>query len=392
MKINSTLSGTQLDGRRRARRRNIPGLIFLFNLYVARRQPVSLVHFVTEQCNARCPHCFIDFEHAPRPDQVLRLDEIAALVDTLGPALFAVYLTGGEPFLRDDLKEVAAIYARKRGLRSLFITTNGFFTDRIMELAENYRRGNYAPELFITISIDDLEQDHDARRGVKGLFGRALDSYRRLEALNDSQVHANIALTVTPANADRAESIYRTLRDDYGVRSVTAIAMRAQGVVQPLAPEVREAVWRGYDRLSKAILDDWQRDAAAGYRKGFLAHLINGKNRLFYSMLRDIYVESRYCSSCPAGALFGVIRANGDVYPCEVLDRKLGNLREYAMDFSALWRARPAQDCHRWIRDHRCHCSYECAWSVNILSHWRYLPRFGYGALRSYLRNGRRHA
>lgn len=364
-------------------------LPFFFNLYVTRRAPVSLVHFITEQCNARCPHCFIDFGHPQGSGQDLRLDEIKKVVDTLGPSLFTVYLTGGEPFLRDDINEIVALYARKKGLKSIFITSNGFFTDRILSVANSHRRMNRGAELFITISIDDLEQKHDTRRGVKELFRRAIDSYKRLDGLRDSRIHANIALTVTPDNAPRAEFIYRSLRNDYKVRSVTAIAMRQQGVVAPMGQAERESVWRGYDCLSKAILEDLKCDAASGYRNGFLAHLINSKNLLFYSMLRDIYLDSRYFSSCPAGSLFGVIRANGDVYPCEVLDRKLGNLRDFAMDFSAVWNARPAQDCRQWIHDQHCHCSYECAWSINILSHWQYLPRLGYEVLHSYWRDRR---
>lgn len=348
--------------------------------------PVSLVHFVTEQCNARCPHCFIDFSSLAGPDPVLKVDEIKTLIDTLGPLLFAVYLTGGEPFLRDDINEIVTLYAQKKNLKSIFITSNGFFTDRILVLAEGYRRMSHGPELFITISIDDLDQNHDTHRGVKGLFRRAIDSYKRLDELNDPRIHANIALTVTPDNADRVETIYRSLRDDYKIRSITAIAMREQGVVRPMGKTERESVWRGYDCLSKVIQDDLKSGAESGYRDGFLAHAINSKNRLFHSMLRAIYLDSRYFSSCPAGSLFGVIRANGDVYPCEALARKLGNLRNFAMDFSALWNARAAQDCRRWIHDQRCRCSYECAWSMNILAHWRYLPKLGYGALRSYWR------
>ena len=35
----------------------------LKNIYLTRNEPVSLVHFVTNRCNARCSFCFIDFDN-----------------------------------------------------------------------------------------------------------------------------------------------------------------------------------------------------------------------------------------------------------------------------------------------------------------------------------------
>ena len=34
----------------------------LKNLYFTRNEPISLVHFLTNRCNARCSFCFIDFD------------------------------------------------------------------------------------------------------------------------------------------------------------------------------------------------------------------------------------------------------------------------------------------------------------------------------------------
>ena len=48
---------------------------FAENVFVSRRTPISLVHFVTERCNARCAHCFIDFDNQPRHEGTLDLEE-----------------------------------------------------------------------------------------------------------------------------------------------------------------------------------------------------------------------------------------------------------------------------------------------------------------------------
>ena len=37
-------------------------LHILNNVYFKKAEPVSIVHFLTNRCNARCSFCFIDFE------------------------------------------------------------------------------------------------------------------------------------------------------------------------------------------------------------------------------------------------------------------------------------------------------------------------------------------
>lgn len=103
--------------------------------------------------------------------------------------------------------------------------------------------------------------------------------------------------------------------------------------------------------------------------------LMNRKNEMLYDIIDDIYLDPHFVSPCRAGALFGVVDADASVHPCEVLDMPLGNLRDYGMDFSALWSDSPAADARHWIVDSECHCSYECAWGFNILGNARYQPR-----------------
>ena len=58
-------------------------------------------------------------------------------------------------------------------------------------------------------------------------------------------------------------------------------------------------------------------------------------------MVRKMYLEPKFISPCHAGSLFGVITASGDVYPCEILEDKIiGNLRDYNMNFSNLWKSK----------------------------------------------------
>ena len=80
------------------------------NIYVSRNEPISLVHFITNKCNARCSFCFIDFDDPEIFKGELTLDEIDTLTKNLGNSLLNVNLTGGEPFTRKDIAEIAKSY------------------------------------------------------------------------------------------------------------------------------------------------------------------------------------------------------------------------------------------------------------------------------------------
>ena len=79
----------------------------LNNIYFLKNEPVSLVHFVTNRCNARCSFCFIDFDNPETFRGELSLEEIDILTKNLGKSLLNVNFTGGEPFARKDLLDIS---------------------------------------------------------------------------------------------------------------------------------------------------------------------------------------------------------------------------------------------------------------------------------------------
>ena len=76
------------------------------NLYFNKKEPISLVHFITNRCNARCSFCFIDFNNPNTFKGELSLDEINKLTKNLGKSLSNVNLTDGEPFVAKIIRSL----------------------------------------------------------------------------------------------------------------------------------------------------------------------------------------------------------------------------------------------------------------------------------------------
>lgn len=351
------------------------------NVHLTRRHPISLVHFVTRRCNARCSFCFIDFEHPSPKSAELTADEIDRLTRSMGPNLSNVNLTGGEPFLRSDLIDIARSYYRNTGVQSIYITSNGGFPERIDAFASAVATEFPDRKLIISLSIDGFPDDHDRIRKVPGLFDKTMRSYHALRSIGGG-VSANIAITVSHENHATVADLYDMLIGEQGVRAVTAIIVRDEGVYE-VPEDHRRSVLRTYQLLTANIVRDLRSGRLEGYDQSTLqGRLMNKKNEMLYEIMSEIYLEPHFVSTCYAGSLFGVVDVDGTVYPCEVLDSPIGNLRDHDLDFGALWRSRPARDTAAWIKDSKCNCSYECAWSFNILGNARYQPKLIGAALR----------
>lgn len=72
--------------------------------------------------------------------------------------MYFTNITGGEPFIRKDLKNIVRELYKLSD--RIVISTNGFFTDRIVDLCKEF------PNIGIRISIEGLEKTNNEIRGL----------------------------------------------------------------------------------------------------------------------------------------------------------------------------------------------------------------------------------
>ena len=111
---------------------------------------------------------------------------------------------------------------------------------------------------------------------------------------------------------------------------------------------------------------------------------VQNKSNLIEMKISKTYMNPQYISPCHAGGLFGIISADGLIYPCEILeDKVLGNLRENDMNFMKIWNNQNTSDAKKFIHESKCNCTYECALSYKILGN----PRYGPSLLKAAINN-----
>ncbi|SHE42522.1 Radical SAM superfamily enzyme, MoaA/NifB/PqqE/SkfB family [Desulfacinum infernum DSM 9756] len=144
---------------------------------------------LTDRCNLACLHCL--FASSPTRARELPADRVlesARQAHELGCRLFA--LTGGEPFVHPHIHRIL------QGLLALpdahvAVLTNGLAARSVLE------RLPWDPQrLHLQVSLDGLEESHDAVRG-RGTFERTL---RELRALSRMGIPFTLSMCPTRSN------------------------------------------------------------------------------------------------------------------------------------------------------------------------------------------------
>ena len=346
----------------------------LGNIYLLKNEPVSLVHFLTNRCNARCSFCFIDFDDPATFKGELSLEEIEKLTKTLGKSLLNVNLTGGEPFARKDIVDIAKLYIRNSTVQSMYVTTNASLPDRVENFAKQITNMDKNIELTFQISIDDFPEKHNKVRKIDNLFESCIDTFFRLKKFSKN-INPVVSITVTHENCDNIENIFNHLVYKCKIDSIKCTIVRDEGVYKTPQSK-REKIYSAYSWLTGKITELTKEGLIKNYNtKSIQGKLHNKKDKISWDLTKKMYLKPKYISPCHAAGLFGIISASGLVYPCEILEnRVLGDLRKNDMNFMKIWKSQKTLDTKNFIKKTNCHCTYECALTYNILGNWRYQP------------------
>jgi MoaA/NifB/PqqE/SkfB family radical SAM enzyme len=288
---------------------------------------------VTYRCNARCTMCN-RYKAPSRPDEEISLETIKKL-----PRMYFTNITGGEPFIREDLPDIVRELYKKSD--RIVISTNGYFTDRIIALAEEF------PKVGIRVSIEGLEQTNNEIRGLPDGFNRGYSTLKKLVEMHHPDV--GFGMTVQDRNAPDLVPLYH-LANDLHMEFATASLhnsfyfVEAKNIIHD-----RPMVARNFEDLINELLRSNEP------KKWFRAYFNHG-------LINYIYGQPRLLPCDMAFDTF-FIDPYGDVMPCNGTKDKdvMGNLNEQSWD--ELWGSDQAEKVRNVVR----HCDRNC-WMIGSVS------------------------
>ncbi len=344
--------------------------------------PMTLTYSVTAACQSRCKTCQIGnmyCQDPTRPQKDLKLDEIEKIFKSMHHVYF-FNVSGGEPFMRDDLPEIFELACKYLKPRVLHTPTNAILSDKIIANTEKIIKivRRYDPSVQFTVkpSIDGVGDKHDEIRGVKGNFKcllKTIDGLKKLEDKYDN-FHLELGTVISNFNINDLEEIEDFVHS-LGVESyrneVAECRTEFFNLDDPITPPADV-----YQRLIKDFARKVEDNIGS---KKSLAKTTEALRVTYYDIAGKILEEKRQVIPCYAGVSNVHINYDGGVWPCCVLgyDKQMGNLREYDYDFQKLWYSKKAEKVRRYIRHGKCACPLANQAYSNILMHFPSLFKAG---------------
>lgn len=341
-------------------------LKYTLRFFYKKGLPLNLIFFVTSKCNAKCRHCFFWKQINSNTDE-MDLQAVEKVAKSV-PGLLALSLTGGEPFLRSGLADIASVFSRFTSVANIQIPTNGLLTDTIFSVTrEILKRCREDIRIVVGVSVDGFADMHDDIRQVKGCFQKAAETIRRLKSLEGEFLNfrAGCIVTISKANQEKAAALVDYLKNQFSVEEVTVNIIRSQ--VRDMS--LKELDIRYYDDIFLRLRNSF---LARQKKPSWLEKILSSRHYYGSRLLSEIHSRNKYVTPCYAGDLLAVMREDGRVYPCEMLDEKMGDLKDFDFDFKKLWFSRQAREVREKIKKQKCFCVYECAMTLNTLFNCRH--------------------
>lgn len=268
---------------------------------------------LTYRCNAKCHMCNT-WQYPTKPKDELTIEDIKKIPDGLSFA----NITGGEPFLREDIEEVVATVLKKT--KRLVISTNGYYTEKVVALAKKF------PQIGVRVSIEGLPKANDELRGLKDGFDHGIRTLIELHEMGLKDI--GFGITVNDRNAKDLLELHR-LAKWLGIEFATAATHNTYYFhkednkfkdASMVAGEFKKLI---SEQLKSNKPKEWFR----AYFNYGLINFIHGNKRLL---------------PCKMGTDVFFIEPTGEVYPCNGIDWSMGNIKKQSFD--EIWNSQKAKD------------------------------------------------
>lgn len=144
---------------------------------------------ITDRCNLRCKYCMgEDFVFLPK-DELLNASEIKTIVEIFSElGVKKIRITGGEPLVRNNFREIISNISSIQGIENINITTNGIRLEQELEFLVDKKINS------LNISLDTLNPELYREITVNGELSKVLRSIEKAISLKIPRIKLNIVL------------------------------------------------------------------------------------------------------------------------------------------------------------------------------------------------------
>ena len=296
----------------------------------ARIPEIRCIRYTTTwECNSKCDSCYI-WKTNPKKDELMTLEELERFASSkLLKNVRRIILSGGEPFLLEDLPERLEILHRHCPNAYFGMTANGLTPERILRLVK--RIFYLSPDIDIRnlgLSLNGPPNIHNRSRGIENAFEKTIKTY---ELIKD-YLPVRFSFTFLPYNIDEFKWVKEFAKnkctDAYICWTVISNRFYDRNFLGDMT--IKEFYQKLRPTLNKEVND---------IRFKYLYNSILEERHLDCTAIRDFFHIDPY----------------GNIYPCNFKlteDRILGNIKKD--DFDEIWVRKQKMNIIKDIKSGQC--------------------------------------
>ncbi len=273
---------------------------------------------ITHNCIAKCVMCNI--WKIPREVKDLPMDHwIHLLSSDLLSDLRELDITGGEPFLREDLPKLFSGICRLKqknlkSLQSIAVTTNGFLTARVLECVREIlpKLGDRGIDLVMVCAMDAIGDIHEKIRNYPDAWSKVNETIQGLNRLREEFPNLIVGLktTILPINVEQLEEIAR-------YADTNALFT----IISPCI--ITDARYLNPDRAHDLVFNQEDiQEMIKFYESDAFQWSVHGKTVV------QFFKEGMTRKPCSCGFNYFFVRSTGQLFLCPLINISMGNIKE----------------------------------------------------------------
>jgi sulfatase maturation enzyme AslB (radical SAM superfamily) len=285
----------------------------------------DLLFYITKACNHRCRHCLFHKKlYVDQKDE--SFESFAKIVHAL-PRFRFISITGGEPFLCDDLDDRLNLLTRHCDPEEIEINTNGSLYEKIGFVSDQYCATFPNKKLLLQLSLLGSPETHDFVTNHKNAFeafnmtvecvSRLLAAHKNLDAIFCVPImrsnHKDVAFLFSYARKNKIKIKFSPLKN---VEHTVRVKKRELLDDQCVIPDTRELLSIDeYEEFLKQVVQE---------NRKYPQWLWPKKDRIRNERYLSIARGEKY-GNCQFKSNTITILPNGDYSICELF-KPIGNL------------------------------------------------------------------
>ncbi|MEK6874480.1 MAG: radical SAM protein [Nanoarchaeota archaeon] len=312
-------------------------------------KPTNLILYVTDACRGRCIHCFVPINKGIK----LGIDKIEEISRFYSNPMSGVAFTGGDPFLRPELPQIAELFWKNNGVEAIHIPSNGLHPELHTKMVRDILN-KVGSEVTVALSLDCLGEQYDIFRGVRGNFEKMQETYDLMAQVAKENPRCKIVVNsvITNKTVDGIKELITFVR-----KRMPKVWMHDFDLVrdEPLDKTVLLPPMEKLQEIRPILHENYNH---------YLNRMGAALKKYQYDLNLLVLQKQRQIPKCKAPDTYLVVEQNGAVAFCE-LRNPVGNINITPLE--EIWKSQLAENMRNSVARGECHCTHGCFQPLNIL-------------------------